>query len=42
MSNSEKLIKITNCNTLKGHRGVVFSVQYSPDGKKIVSGSEDK
>ena len=27
--------------TLRGHSGYVFSVAYSPDGKHIVSGSED-
>ena len=28
--------------TLKGHLGRVFSVSFSPDGKRIVSGSFDK
>jgi len=28
--------------TLKGHSGVVWSVSFSPDGKRIVSGSRDK
>ena len=28
--------------TLTGHSGYVRSVSYSPDGKHIVSGSEDK
>ena len=28
-------------NTLEGHADVVFSVSYSPDGKKIISGSWD-
>ena len=29
-------------NTLKGHEGWVNSVGFSPDGKKLASGSEDK
>jgi WD40 repeat protein len=28
--------------TLKGHSGTVISVSFSPDGKRIVSGSADK
>jgi WD40 repeat protein len=28
--------------TLKGHSDPVWSVSFSPDGKRIVSGSEDK
>ena len=28
--------------TLKGHSGPVTSVSFSPDGKRIVSGSTDK
>ncbi|MFN7769521.1 MAG: hypothetical protein ACK5UC_20165 [Planctomycetaceae bacterium] len=28
--------------TFRGHTGPVFSVAYSPDGKRIVSGSDDK
>ncbi|MFM6322971.1 MAG: WD40 repeat domain-containing protein, partial [Microcystis panniformis] len=28
--------------TLKGHEGTVKSVNFSPDGKTLVSGSEDK
>ena len=28
--------------TLKGHSGYVLSVSFSPDGKRIVSGSADK
>ena len=28
--------------TLTGHSGYVFSVAYSPDGKHIISGSDDK
>ncbi len=28
--------------SLKGHKGVVYSMAYSPDGKRIVSGSLDK
>ena len=27
--------------TLKGHTDFVFSVSFSPDGKRIVSGSDD-
>jgi len=30
------------CMTLRGHERRVFSVSFSPDGKRIVSGSEDK
>ena len=29
-------------NTLKGHESLVLSVGFSPDGKKLASGSEDK
>ena len=28
--------------TLKGHSGSVWNVSFSPDGKRIVSGSSDK
>ena len=28
--------------TLRGHSGPVYSVAYSPDGKHIVSGSQDE
>ena len=28
--------------TLEGHSGAVYSVAFSPDGQKIVSGSDDK
>ena len=28
--------------TLSGHTGWVFSAAFSPDGKRVVSGSEDK
>ena len=28
--------------TLKGHTGNVYAVAFSPDGKRVVSGSEDK
>ena len=28
--------------TLRGHGGEVISVAFSPDGKSIVSGSDDK
>ena len=28
--------------TLKGHSSLVFSVSFSPDGKRIVSGSNDR
>ena len=33
--------KGTEILTLKGHTGRVTSVAFSPDGKRIVSGSED-
>ena len=41
------LVGITGCGgqealTLKGHSSVVTSVSFSPDGKRIVSGSADK
>ena len=29
-------------HTLKGHKGSVYSVAFSPGGKRIASGSEDK
>ena len=29
-------------DTLKGHTGEVFSVAYSPDGKTLASGGDDK
>jgi len=28
--------------TLTGHAGIVFTVAFSPDGKRVVSGSGDK
>ena len=28
--------------TLKGHTGIVYSVAYSPDGKTLASGNQDK
>ena len=28
--------------TLKGHSEIVYSVAYSPDGKRIISGSADE
>ncbi|MBT7256021.1 MAG: protein kinase, partial [Planctomycetaceae bacterium] len=31
-----------NTNTLKGHPAFVFGASFSPDGKRIVSGSNDK
>src|SRR5207302_1178412 len=34
--------KGTETLSLKGHTGSVFSVTFSPDGKRIVSGSADK
>ena len=41
------LVGIAGCGgqetlTLKGHSGSVLSVSFSPDGKRIVSGSADK
>ncbi len=41
------LVGIVGCGgqktlTLKGHSGPVNSASFSPDGKRIVSGSEDK
>jgi WD40 repeat protein len=41
------LIGIAGCGgqetlTLKGHTRGVYSVSFSPDGKRIVSGSDDK
>ena len=41
------LVGIVGCGgeemlTLKGHSGSVLSVSFSPDGKRIVSGSYDK
>ena len=37
---NEKIILNPQC-PLTGHSGSVFSVAYSPDGKHIVSGSND-
>ena len=34
--------KVVCLKTLKGHSESVWSVAYSPDGTKIISGSEDK
>jgi len=42
MSNSNQPIEITECITLSEDKESVRSVQYSPDGKKIVSGGSDK
>jgi len=41
------LVGIAGCGgeetvTLKGHSGLVYSVSFSPDGKRIVSGSNDR
>ena len=30
-----------NITTLEGHAGIVFSVEFSPDGKTLASGSQD-
>ena len=30
-----------NYATLKGHTGSVYSVQFSPDGRSVLSGSQD-
>ena len=30
------------CGVIDGHSGTVYSAQFSPDGQKIVSASEDK
>ena len=39
---TENKDKVVCLKTLKGHSYGVFSVAYSPDGTKIISGSYDK
>ena len=39
---AEKSVESRETLTLKGHSGLVYSVSFSPDGKRIVSGSGDK
>ncbi len=33
---------LTLLHTLKGHKGTIFGVAWSPDGQVLASGSEDK
>ena len=40
--NAQDVSKFTCLKTLYGHSHSVLSVAYSPDGTKIISGSEDK
>ena len=37
----ESVLTFQETLTLKGHSGYVYSVNFSPDGKRIVSGSSD-
>ena len=39
---SERKVGVLQMRTLKGHRGGVSSVAFSPDGKRGVSGSHDR
>jgi len=41
-SDAKKSVEGQETLTLKGHSGPVTSVSFSPDGKRIVSGSPDK
>ncbi|BAY82388.1 WD-40 repeat protein [Calothrix parasitica NIES-267] len=45
-ASGDNTIKLWNTNgklitTLEGHKGAVWDVEFTPDGKKLVSGSED-
>ncbi|MBR5255012.1 MAG: hypothetical protein IKV46_08285 [Bacteroidales bacterium] len=40
--NAQDVSKFKCLKTLEGHTNNVYSVAYSPDGTRIVSGSEDK
>ena len=42
MSKYKKQAKPRNTKTLQGHTHCVESVAFSPDGARLVSGSEDK
>ena len=39
--NAQDVSKFKCLKTLEGHLGEVLSVSYSPDGTKIISGSDD-
>jgi len=39
---SDEKVHFWQVHTLTGHSGSVFSVAFSPDGTRVVSGSSDK
>ena len=40
--NAQDVSKFKCLKTLKGHKYSAYSVAYSPDGTKIISGSDDE